>query len=192
MDHHRELVALLRGDRARWRMLGMVRSLGLSDCWIGAGFVRNAVWDCLHGRARGSVAGDVDVIWFDQRCAEPGVDAALEARLREIDPGVQWSVRNQARMHLRNGDAPYASATDALRFWPETATAVAVRQTEQEELEWAAPFGLDDLFGLIVRPTPHFAGAKREILLDRVRDKQWLRNWPRLRLADATRSASLF
>lgn len=31
-------------------------------------------------------------------------------------------VKNQARMHLRNGDRPYQSATDAMRYWPETAT----------------------------------------------------------------------
>ncbi|WRQ77412.1 nucleotidyltransferase family protein [Pseudomonas saxonica] len=29
----------------------MVRSLNLPDCWIGAGFLRNAVWDYLHGRS---------------------------------------------------------------------------------------------------------------------------------------------
>jgi hypothetical protein len=87
-------------------------------------------------------------------------------------------------MHQRNEDAPYTSAVDALRFWPETATSVAVRQTGQG-FEIAAPFGLDDLFGLLVRPTPRFVEAKRHIYLDRVRKKQWLRRWPRLMLADA-------
>jgi hypothetical protein len=28
-------------------------------------------------------------------------------------------------MHMKNGDAPYLSAVDAMRFWPETATSVA-------------------------------------------------------------------
>ena len=163
----------------------MVRSLGLADGWIAAGFVRNAVWEHLHGTPSSALAGDVDVIWFDPLRAEPATDAALEARLRTLDAGVRWSVRNQARMHLRNGDAPYASATDALRFWPETATAIAVRQTERGDLEWVAPFGLDDLFDLIVRPTPHFRGAKRGLFLDRVRTKQWLRDWPRLSFGEA-------
>lgn len=162
----------------------MIRSLGLADCWIGAGFVRNAVWDHLHGMPRSLGAGDVDVIWFDPRRADPTMDATLEARLQALDPGARWSVRNQARMHLRNGDPPYASATDALRFWPETATAIAVRQTEQGQLEWAAPLGLDDLFALIVRPTPRFSDVKRGIFIDRMRNKQWLRHWPRLTLAE--------
>jgi hypothetical protein len=101
-----------------------------------------------------------------------------------LDPGVHWSVKNQSLMHVRNDDPPYTSAVDAMRFWPETATAVAVRHTGQGPVEVAAPFGLDDLFDLIVRPTPRFTAAKREIYLDRVRTKQWLRIWPRLTLTD--------
>jgi len=30
-------------------------------------------------------------------------------------PDIRWSARNQARMHIRNGDPPYAGTTDALR-----------------------------------------------------------------------------
>jgi hypothetical protein len=85
-------------------------------------------------------------------------------------------------MHVRNDDRPYTSVADAMRFWPETATSVAVRQTECGDIEVAAPFGLQDLFGLIVRPTPRFAVAKYDIVLKRVREKQWLRIWPALRL----------
>jgi hypothetical protein len=128
----------------------------------------------------------LDVIWFDPHRAQPSEDRALEDRLRAFDPDVRWSVKNQCRMHIRNDDTPYTSATDALRFWPETATAVAVRKTEQEDLEIAAPFGLEDLFSLTLRPGPRFRGAKRDIYLDRARKKRWLPIWPGLTLADAS------
>ena len=174
------LRALLAADAERMRILQLVGGLALPDCWIGAGFVRNAVWDHLHGRACSLPNGDVDVIWFDrsERAAE---DATLEARLAALDPGVRWSVKNQARMHRRNGDLPYGSAVDALRFWPETATAVAVRW--DGHIEIAAPFGLDDLFGRIIRPTPGFRGVKHGAYLERVRAKNWLEVWPMLRMA---------
>ena len=69
-----------------------------------------------------------------------------------------------------------------MRYWPETATAVAVRATEAGAIEIAAPFGLDDLFALIVRPTPYFIRAgKREIYRERLCRKHWLMAWPRLR-----------
>lgn len=180
--HASALRAILTNDPLRWRALDLVRPLGLPDCWIGAGFVRNAIWDHLHGRQTSLLSADVDVLWFDPARTAPSEDKALEAVLRAVNPGINWSVKNQARMHLRNGDAPYASAVDAMRFWPETATAVAARRTEQGCCEIAAPFGLDDLFGLVLRPAPRFAGEKHCAYLDRVRVKGWLATWPLLRM----------
>ncbi len=159
-----------------------VASLDLPDCWIGAGAIRTAVWDRLHGRPPAPPDGDVDVVWFDPARADPSLDRALEAVLRARAPGPDWSVRNQARMHARNGDAPYRSTMDAMRFWPETATAVAARCTAGG-CEVAAPFGFGDLVGLLLRPTPAFSGARHPAFLARVRDKGWLARWPLLRLA---------
>jgi len=180
MNSASRVQAIISGDPARWRLLDAVRSLRLPDCWIGAGFVRNAVWDHLHGRTS-SLSGDVDVLWFDPDRADPSEDRKIEAALRALDPSVAWDVKNQCRMHARNGDAPYRSATDALRCFPETATAVAVRWSDQDHCDIAAPFGLDDLFGLIVRPTPRFAGDKRELYDSRIQAKGWLQTWPLLR-----------
>ena len=95
-----------------------------------------------------------------------------------MDPSIPWSVKNQARMHVRNGDAPYASAIDAMRYWPETATAVAVRLTDAGEIAIAAPFGLDDPFTLLIAPTPRFRQHGREVFQARVREKNWLSAWP--------------
>jgi hypothetical protein len=181
MDHASTVQAILANDPQRCRVLAMVRSLGLPDCWVGGGFIRNG--DYLHGRPPTCHAGDVDVVWFCAEHAGESQDSGVEAALRALDPSVDWSVKNQARMHLRNGDPPYTSVVDAMGRWPETATAVAVRQTEGGACEIAAPFGLDDLFDLILRPTPRFAGEKRRVYLDRVRSKAWLEVWPLLRLA---------
>lgn len=175
---------MLSADPERSRILTLVHSMQLPDGWVGAGFLRNAVWDCLHGRPASRPAGDVDVLWFDPALVDPSEDEAAEARLRALDPSIRWSVKNQARMHLRNGDAPYASAVEAMRCWPETGTAVAVRRTERGGCEFAAPFGFDDLFNLIARSTPRFQGEKRGIYLDRVQRKGWLGTWPLLRMED--------
>lgn len=182
--------AVISDDPIRWRLLEIVRSLKLPDCWIGAGFVRNAVWDYLHGRDSSPVSTDVDVIWFDAGRCTPEEDEALEAVLKGLDPAVTWSVKNQARMHVPNGDEPYLSATDAMRHWPETATAVAVRLREDGSCEIAAPLGLDDLFGLIVRPAGRFAMEKTTIYQDRFKSKNWMKIWPLLTLAPVIQGAS--
>jgi uncharacterized protein len=56
-----------------------------------------------------------------------------------------------------------------------------LRFAEPGGCEIAAPFGLDDLFALVVRPTPRFTGMKRGIYQDRVRPKARLAVWPHLR-----------
>jgi hypothetical protein len=176
------LQALIASDQRRMDVLRAVRDLGLPDCWVAAGFVRNRVWDHVHGLAASPLSQDIDVIWFDAAQCDADCDAAHEQVLQSRDATLDWSVKNQARMHVRNGDAPYASATDAMRYWPETATAVGVRLGPGDTIEVAAPFGLDDLFGLVVQPTRRFADEKRAVYLARIRAKDWPGRWPRLRI----------
>jgi hypothetical protein len=177
-----ELPALIASDRARMRVLAQVRELALPDCWVGAGFVRNLVWDHLHGYPASPLSGDIDVVWFDPHRAGAEHDTALERVLHERDGTLAWSVKNQARMHRRNADRPYRSAADAMAHWPETATAVGVRLDARGAVEIAAPLGLSDLFDLVVRPTPHFVAEKHPVYLERIRAKDWQARWPRLRI----------
>jgi len=177
VSFERQVQTLIRNDPVRWPLLALVRDLGVPDAWIGAGFVRNAVWDHLHGRAMTALQGDVDVLWFDPARSDPAEDLRLEARLQAQAPEVLWSVKNQARMHLRHGQAPYASTGDAMCYWAEVATAVAVRRTADDQCEVLAPLGLDDLFGLRLRSTP----GKAEVMAARAREKGWLQRWPKLR-----------
>lgn len=177
--------SILRADPLRWHLLDVVRQLDLPDCWIGAGFVRNAVWDHLHRRSASPPTSDIDVIWYDPTRIDPAEDRKCEAMLRVAAPSFAWSVKNQARMHIRNGDGPYASSVDAMRYWPETATAVAARRQGVDDCEIEAPFGLDDLLNLVLRATPHFSGEKRTIYEDRLQAKDWFVAWPLLRRAAA-------
>lgn len=184
MRYASALETLLLTDPRRRNILHIVHSL-FPESWIGAGFVRDAVWDHLHHNAPQPPAGDVDVIWLNPHEMAIEADIEMENRLREHAPEVTWSVKNQARMHLRNGDEPYSSLLAALRHWPETATAVAVRLADKARIEIIAPFGLDDLFGLRLRPTPHFTGRKYSQFRRRVEEKRWLARYPHLALIAA-------
>ncbi|MDG2001698.1 MAG: nucleotidyltransferase family protein [Novosphingobium sp.] len=166
----------------RWTILDHVRSLDLPDCWVAAGFVRNLAWSRLHGRETDILTGDVDVIWFDPARASETFDRTTESQLRQRDDAVKWSVKNQARMHLRNGDGPYSSSEDAMHYWPETATAVAVRRTKDDVCEIITPLGLEDLMTLRLRPAGAFNDRKRNIFDQRVTAKQWLVDFPQLQL----------
>lgn len=161
-------------------VLRLVQELDLPDCWVAAGFVRGCVWDFMHQRSPSPLPQDIDVIWHDPSQVAPARDLMLERMLLARDSTLGWSVKNQARMHRRNADKPYSSTYDAMKYWPETATAVAVRINDQARIEVNAPFGLDDLFGLIVRPTKRFMTDKQSIYAHRIREKKWQAIWPRL------------
>ncbi|MCL9799944.1 nucleotidyltransferase family protein [Pseudomonas sp. AKS31] len=180
MKHESQLKALLTHDPVRMKILRIARDLNLPDCWIAAGFVRSLVWDHLHQRKPSALPDDIDVIWYDPAHADTPTDSALDRKLSGLCSEVNWSVKNQARMHLRNADVPYRSAADAMTCWPETATAVAVRLDHRDEIEVLAPLGLEDLFSRVVRPTERFRTEKHAMFLERIRVKGWRETWPDL------------
>ncbi len=182
LSSERDILALVAADAWMMAALTAVAGLGLPDCWIGAGFLRGAVWDRLHGYGSRTPLDDIDVVYFDPEAPDPAAEAALETRLGALLPGLPWSVKNQARMHLRNGDAPYGSSAESLAQWLETPTAVALRLNEAGRRELLAPLGTEDLLGLVVRPTPHARAHKHRLAAYRARmeKKNWPAKWPRL------------
>jgi len=179
-----DIAAFVRDQAHIMALLRGVTALGIADCWVGAGLIRNAVWDYLHGfPAEPRAESDVDVVYYDDREATLERDLAIERRLLEKLPDIAWSVHNQARMHDRNGDAPYRDIEDAIRRWPETATAIAAR-IFAGDVQLIAPHGIDDLVGMIVRPTPAFS-CKLPIYRSRLATRAWARRWPMLRFIDA-------
>ena len=175
-DFTTELVTIIKSDTWMLSILEAVRSLDLPDCWIGAGFVRNKIWDYKHNSKRTSL-NDIDVIYFDASNTTKQHELAIEEQLITINPSVNWSVKNQARMHLRNGHSPYKNCYEAISYWPETATAIAVQLNTNNQIEFIAPHGLDDLFNLVVKPTPNFDLTTYR---NRITYKGWKDTWKKL------------
>ena len=169
-------VDILAADGAAMAQLRAVRSLALPDWCIAGGFVRNRVWDALTGQ-RDSYEADTDVLYFDSAQLSPELETALESSLGRTIPEAEWQVRNQARMHLRNGDEPYRDTAHAMTFWLETCTAVGIRLREDEGLDVIAPLGLDDLLGLVFRPTKN-GERRRSLYRERLAAKPWRQRWP--------------
>lgn len=172
-----DIARLIEGDPWRMRVLKTVAALNLPDWVIGAGFVRAAVWDALAKKEQPTLLSDVDVLYFDNSTTDAERDDLMESVLTTRMPDVPWSVKNQARMHLRNNDRPYINTEDALRFWLETPTAVAVRLNDTSTLTVIAPFGIGDLLSMRIRPTPQGL-AKIDQYRARVQAKDWMVQWP--------------
>lgn len=171
--------ALLRADPLRMACLWAARELALPDWALGAGFVRNLIWDHLHHKTEPTPLNDIDLIYLDPGDPEGADEREYEAWLRIRLPDQRWEVRNQARMHSRQRVAPFTSSLAALSHWVEVPTCIGVRLGADDEFEWLAPYGLGHNWSLQVSPNPRCRQESR-IFTDRIRDKQWQRIWPDL------------
>ncbi len=182
-EHEAALEALLRASPALMQALQAARSLGLRSWCIGAGVIRNLVWDALHGHVQATEPADVDLAYFE--ADEPvGREHEHQAVLAARCPGVPWEVTNQAHVHhwfeqhFGHAVGPLQSLHEAVASWPEYATAVGVSLDEAGALHILAPWGLDDLFAMRVRRNP--VRVSRETYLQRVASKQYRQRWPRV------------
>lgn len=172
---------LIRGDEWRSRVLDTAEEIGLPNWWIGAGFLRNLIWDAIEGNEP-KVERDVDLVYFDSEHLEPEYDWKIDEKLKNEAPFAEWEVRNQARMHYVNGFEPYSSTEEGISNWVETATCVAVRQTNGN-LEYLFCHGTGDLFSLTARPIDRFKTPELlPIFYDRIEKKRWRERWPSLKI----------
>ena len=177
------IIDIIAHDAVAMEQLRAVRSLALPDWCIAAGFVRNRVWDHLHGIVPARPPVDIDVIYFDSTDPEGDRETGYEALLAEILSGLPWQVRNQARMHIRKDLPPHLSTADAMTFWLESVTPVGVRLEADDQLTVVAPLGVEDLLNLRCRPTPY--GRTRRAEYDaRIAAKRWRALWPKVRFVD--------
>lgn len=164
-----ELAAIVRADPGLMHVLKMVRTLDLPDWRLVSGAVYQAVWNVKTGRPAGYGVKDYDLAYFD------GSDLSYEAEdvvIKRVAAAFdepfrsQVEVRNQARVHLwfqnRFGEpyAPLSSTDEALGRFVAPTFAVGVRLEADGSLSVAAPFGLDDVFALTIRPNPNRPVAK--------------------------------
>jgi uncharacterized protein len=178
-----ELAAALGQNKWLGEILERFEETALPDSWLVAGCIAQTIWNLRCGRPAELGLKDVDLIYFDDHDLSFDAEASHERRLRDLFRRfpLKLDVKNEARVHLwyeeRFGYAiePYLSSADAIATFPTTATAVGVRRI-YGKLECCAPFGLDDLFGLIVRPNKRqITRAIYEAKVDR-----WRPIWPRL------------
>ena len=158
----RKLEGLIRGSEWFIWVLQCVRDERIPEAWVGAGALRDLVWGELHGYGfRPEAVRDVDVAFFDPDDLSQERDERVTSRLTARCPDVPWEARNQAAVHTWYADkfgegppAPLTSIEDAVRTWPETATAVVVRLGPDDGLEICAPLGLTDLLDGVWRRNP--------------------------------------
>jgi hypothetical protein len=163
------LETMVLGSPRLMQVLTIARDLDLPDWRIVSGAIYQTVWNALTGRDPDYGVKDYDLFYFD------GSDTSYEAedvvirraeRAYPADLAALVEVRNQARVHLwfeqRFGEPydPLRCSDEALERFVGPAFAVGVRLEPDGRLDIAAPFGLDDIFALRIRPNPNRPRAR--------------------------------
>ncbi|PAV29760.1 hypothetical protein CIL05_10365 [Virgibacillus profundi] len=179
LENEADIIQIISEDQWMMNVLHTASELDLPDWWICAGFARSKIWDVLHGFEKRTEIADIDVVYYDEKNINEVEEKRLESLLAGLLPGLPWSVKNEARMHLRNNLDPYTDTEDAIAKFPETATALGVRLDNNGKLILTAPHGTRDVLNMVVRPTPFFQKSDRlmKIYEKRVLQKNWHSRW---------------
>jgi hypothetical protein len=163
-----ELERIVRADLHLMDLLCTAREINLPQCRVVAGCIYQSVWNVLTGRPRGTGINDYDLIYFDTGDISEGAERAIEGSVQSRHPAfpAPIEVRNQARVHLwfegYFGIAypPLRSADEAITRYASATHAVGIRLLQDDQLDVFAPFGLKDIFAMVIRP--NYALANRE------------------------------
>ena len=178
------LETILRAAPTMMRALSIARDLDLPDWLIVSGAVYQRVFNHLTGRDPDHGIKDYDLVYYDASdTSYEAEDAVIKRAAAAYPPPLDAlvEVRNQARVHLwfegKFGEpyAPLSCSAAALERFVSPVFAVAVRLEADDRLTIVAPFGLDDLFAMRMRPNP----IRRTGGFDRVADNLTKR-WPEL------------
>jgi hypothetical protein len=184
IGHCERLTGILRATPQLMQVLRAVRSLELPDWLVFSGAVYQPVFNHLTGRAPDHGIKDYDLAYFD------GSDLSYEAEdvvIRRVAGAFEEplrsmvEVRNQARVHLwfeaKFGEpyTPLCCTAEALERFTSATFAIGARLEGDDRLHIEAPFGLEDLFALRLRPNP-----RRHTLHFGRTAAAALRRWPEL------------
>jgi uncharacterized protein len=125
---------------------------------------------------------DADLFYFDADTSWAAEDAVIR-RGDELFAGlpVPVEIRNEARVHLRYAERfgtpapPFRNCAEAIDSFAAVCCAVGLTLDEGRPRVYA-PFGLEDLFGLVVRPNRRLA----PVAVYEAKAARWTEHWPEL------------
>jgi hypothetical protein len=157
------LIGVVQDSPTLMGVMRGLRALDLPDWRLVSGCVYQTAWNAITGRAPDYGLKDYDAVYFDPDTSYEAEDVFIKRAAAAFEPPLDAmvEVRNQARVHLwfeQKFGEPYAPLTrtdEALERFVCPAFAVGVRLEADGSVTVAAPFGLDDLFAMRLRPNPN-------------------------------------
>lgn len=179
------LEKVLAQNKVVSKILELAPKLEMPNWYLGAGCIAQTVWNFNHGLDLANGIKDCDLVYYSPDISFEAQDAYIQ-KGKEIfkDISLPVEIVNEARVHLWYEEEfgrkinPYKSSEEAINEWPTTATGVGVRYDEDGRFVVYAPYGLNDLFGLILRPNK--LKITEKIYLAKV--ERWTKIWHNLKV----------
>ncbi len=159
-QQQRAFIDLVRANPVNEAIFARIPNLPLPQGMLVSGCLYQSVWNGLLGHPSTNGIRDYDLVYFDDRDvsyeAEDVVIKACDAAFADL--GVEVEVRNQARVHLWFEEhfgvpySPLSNAAQSLERYMSPCNAVGAEPDTDGKLTIHAPFGLEDVFGFIIRP----------------------------------------
>ena len=178
----KDLEEILFKNETLKEVLKRLEKSNLKNYYVGAGCINQTVFNYLHGLRIDANINDYDIVYYDEDTSYEKEDIVIKY-VEELlsDLNIKLDVKNEARVHIwynekyNENRMPYTSVEDAVSRWETTITCIGVR-LENNNLIVDAPYGLNDLFNMVIRPVKtDFTEA------DYIRKiNKWKKNWPKL------------
>jgi hypothetical protein len=165
-------------------VLARAVALDLPDWYLVAGCLYQTVWNVVTGQPAEAGILDYDLAYFDGSDLSWGAEDVVIQAGSKVFAGLPAPVqiRNQARVHLWYEPKfglpcpPHQSTEAAIDTYEATAASLGVRLRPDGQLRIYAPYGLSDVFNLVVRPNPML--APRHVY--QAKTTRWRQQWPGL------------
>ena len=178
------LEQILSKNEKLMSLLQILDSDGIKDYYVTAGCINQTIFNYYHDKEITFGIKDYDIIYFDKDITYEKEDIIIKRLTKKIDKlNIITDIKNQARVHLWYYEKygvkreAYKSVEDAISRFGTTITCIGVR-LNNNKLEVCAPYGLNDLFNMIIRPVK--IDSTKEMYEERC--ARWLNNWPNLNI----------
>ena len=178
----KDLEEILFKNETLKEVLKRLEKSNLKNYYVGAGCINQTVFNYLHGLRIDANINDYDIVYYDEDTSYEKEDIVIKY-VEELlsDLNIKLDVKNEARVHIwynekyNENRMPYTSVEDAVSRWGTTITCIGVR-LENNNLIVDAPYVLNDLFNMIIRPVKtDFTEAD---YIKKV--NKWKKKWPKL------------
>ncbi|EKJ68322.1 hypothetical protein HYE68_007059 [Fusarium pseudograminearum] len=165
-------------------VLSRAAEMKLPNWYLAAGALTQTVWNVMTNRDPEQGIDDYDLIYFDASDLSWEAEDVVIQKGKELfkDIPVEVEIRNQARVHLwyeKKFGRPcpqHHSSEAAMTAWGTNTALIGVSLREDGEWDIFAPWGLSDMFTLVVRPNQQIMTEETYIK----KTQRWIKLWPEI------------